>query len=307
MLVTLKKMLQEARRGRYAVGAFNVNNLESLQAVIAAAQAERSPAIISTSEGALEYAGLEILGLMVRQLAGRSRIPFVFHLDHGKKVSLVAAAIQSGFYTSVMYDGSSLPYAANVRNASRLAKLAHARRVSLEAELGAIAGIEDLVSVAARNAHLTDPKQAQEFVRRTGCDALAVAVGTSHGAYKFKGASRLDFARLAAIRRAVSVPLVLHGASGVPASVKNLCLRYGGKIAAAKGVSDGNIKRAVALGVCKVNIDTDLRIANLAGVRRFLKEEPSVIDPRQFLGAGRDLMVKVIRQKMRLLGSSRRA
>ena len=179
--------------------------------------------------------------------------------------------------------------------------------MSLEAELGAIAGIEDFVNVAERDAHLTDPLQAREFVRKTGCDALAVAVGTSHGAYKFKASSKLDFKRLAAIRKAVNVPLVLHGASGVPSSIKSLCIRYGCKIDKAKGVADATIRKAVSLGINKVNIDTDLRIAFDAGVRRFLAQNPEVIDPREILGSAKELMVKVVRQKMKLLGSSGKA
>jgi len=206
-----------------------------------------------------------------------------------------------------MYDGSKHPFDENVRRTKRLVALAHARGVSVEAELGAIAGIEDFVSVSDRDAHLTDPAQAREFVRRTGCDALAVAVGTSHGAYKFKGSSQLDFARLSAIKKAVKVPLVLHGASGVPSSIKSLCIRYGCKIEKAKGVSDATIRKAVKLGINKVNIDTDLRIAFDAGVRRYLAQNPEIIDPRDILGGAKDLMEKVVRQKMRLLGCAGKA
>ena len=304
MLVPLTSVLAKARRGRYAVGAFNVNNLETMQAVIEAAEAERAPVVISTSEGALHYAGMEELGALVHVMAKKSKRPIVFHLDHGKDEDVVIAAIKSGLYTSVMYDGSSHPYEENVSRTARIAKLAHARGVSLEAELGAIAGIEDLVSVADRDARLTNAAQAADFVKRTGCDALAVAIGTSHGAYKFKAESQLDFPRLKAIAEAVDVPLVLHGASSVPSWVKRLCTQYGCEIAGAKGVSETHLKKAVALGVCKVNTDTDLRIAFDAGIRKFLKEKPEVIDPREILKPARELMTKVIRQKMKLLGSS---
>lgn len=307
MLTTLTSVLARARRGTYAVGAFNINNLEMLQAVMRAAEEERSPVILSTSEGAIEYAGMEELAALVHLAAKKTRVPVVFHLDHGKNFDLVVRAIKSGFYTSVMYDGSSLPFEENVKTTKRVVKLAHARNISVEAELGTIAGIEDLISVEERDARLTNPADAHRFVRETGCDALAVAIGTSHGAYKFKGDVRLDFARLADIRRQTSIPLVLHGASGVPAAIKKQCLKYGCNIAEAKGVSDAAIRRAVAGGVNKVNIDTDLRIAFDAGIRKFLAEEPEVIDPRKILAPAKELMTSVVRQKMRLLGCAGKA
>lgn len=307
MLVTLKDVLSKARRGRYAVGAFNVNNLEAIQAVIEAAEAEKSPVIISTSEGALDYAGLDELGHLVHLAAHRTAVPVVFHLDHGKDLQLVEEVIERGYHSSIMYDGSALPYKENLANSRHLTKLAHKKGISVEVELGAIAGIEDFVSVAAKDAHLTDPQQAKEFARLTDCDALAVAVGTSHGAYKYKGSSKLDFQRLKEIEAQTKMPLVLHGASGVPASIKRQCLKYGCKIAKAKGVSDANIRKAVSLGIAKVNIDTDLRIAFDAGIRKFLKENPEVIDPRKILAPAKELMVQVIRQKMKMLKSSHKA
>src|SRR3989338_5512060 len=304
MLTTLTKILVSANKNGYAVGAFNVNSLEILQGIMAAAKSERSPVIVQTSEGAIEYAGLDELGTLVHLAAHKTDLPVVLHLDHGKNYELVVEAIESGYYTSVMYDGSSLPYAENVKRTKEIVALAHAKRISVEAELGAIAGIEDFVSVKERDAHFTDPKQAADFVKKTGCDALAVAIGTSHGAYKFRGSSQLDFERLKTIKQAVKVPLVLHGASGVPPSLKKLCIKYGCKIDDAKGVSDTMIKQAVRLGINKVNIDTDLRIAFDAGVRQFLSKHPSVIDPRKILAPARDLITKVVRQKMRLFGSS---
>lgn len=307
MLTTLSDVLKRAKKGRYAVGAFNVNNLEAIQAVIAAAEAERSPVILSTSEGAIHYAGMEELGMLARLAATRVKVPVVFHLDHGKDVALIETGIKSGLYGSVMFDGSSLPYEENVKVTSRLVKLAHKHGLGLEAELGAIAGIEDFVSVKEKDAHLTRPEQAAEFLRATGCDALAIAVGTSHGAYKFKGESKLDFPRLKRIAEAVDVPLVLHGASSVPSWVKSLCTRFGCEIAGAKGVSDAHVKKAVGLGVCKVNVDTDLRIAFDAGIRSFLRKRPDVIDPREILGPAKALMTRVVRQKMKLLGSSGKA
>ncbi|MFA6132058.1 MAG: ketose-bisphosphate aldolase [Patescibacteria group bacterium] len=307
MFTTLPYVLDMAERGHYAVGAFNVYNLETIQAVIAAAEAERAPVIIQTSEAAIKYAGMDTLGALVHLLAKKTKVPIVFHLDHGKDEKLVMAAIKSGWYSSVMFDGSALPYNKNLTVTKKLAKLAHTNGVALEAELGAIAGIEDFISVKERDAHLTDPKQAAEFVYLTDCDALAIAIGTKHGAYKFSGESRLDYNRLKAIEDAVELPLVLHGASGVPKNIKDIAIKYGAKIEEAKGVSDQSIRRAVSLGIRKINIDTDLRIAMNAGVRQYLKDHAEEIDPRAVLGAGRDLMTEVIRQKIKLFGSANRA
>lgn len=307
MLTTLKNVLTKANRGKYAVGAFNINNLEILQAIVSAAVDEQSPVIISTSEGAIDYAGMDELAALVHLAAKKNKIPLVMHLDHGKNYDLVVEAIKSGHYTSVMYDGSSLEFSQNIKTTKRIVKMAHARGISVEAELGAIAGIEDFVSVSERDAHLTNPEQAEEFVKQTGCDALAVAIGTSHGAYKFTGDSKLDIKRLAEIKKRVNIPLVLHGASGIPAAIKKQCIAHGCEIAKAKGVSDSSIRRAVGNGINKVNIDTDLRIAFDAGVRKFLKEKPEVIDPRKILRPATDLMTKVVRQKMRLFGSSGKA
>jgi fructose-bisphosphate aldolase class II len=302
MLASLSDILRKAQRGRYAVGAFNVNNLETLQSVMAAAEAERAPVIVQTSEGAIEYAGMEELAILAHLAAIKTKRPVIFHLDHGKNLNLVIEAIKSGYYSSVMFDGSSLPYEENVAATKRVVKLAHAKKISVEAELGAIAGIEDFVSVEDRDAHFTDPEQARKFVAATGCDALAIAIGTSHGAFKFKHESRLDFERLKKIAERVSIPLVLHGASGVPSAIKAQCTKYGAEIAGAKGVSDASLKKAVGLGISKVNVDTDLRIAFDAGIRKFLHDKPQVIDPREILKPARELMTSVVRQKMRTLG-----
>lgn len=307
MLTTLKNILSKAVHGHYAVGAFNINNLETLQAIMDAAQAEHAPVILSTSEGAIDYAGMEELASLVHIAARKTKLPVVFHLDHGKNYDLVVEAIESGWYTSVMYDGSSLPFSENIKRTKHIVKLAQKKKISVEAELGAIAGIEDFVSVEERDAQLTDPEEAAQFVKETNCDALAVAVGTKHGAYKFKGESRLDFGRLKEIAERVSVPLVLHGASGVPANIKKICTKYGCEITSAKGVSDSAVRKAVTLGVRKVNVDTDLRLAFDAGIRKFLKERPEVIDPREILKPAIELMTKVVRQKMRMLGCSGKA
>jgi fructose-bisphosphate aldolase class II len=304
MLTSLSSVLTKAQRGRYAVGAFNINNLETLQAVMDAAQMEKSPVIIQTSEGAIDYAGMDELAALVNLAAKRTNLPVIFHLDHGKNYDLVIKGIKTGFYTSVMFDGSSLLYKENIHRTKTIVAMAHKKGISVEAELGLIAGKEDFVSVDERDAAMTKPDQAADFVKQTGCDALAVAIGTRHGAFKLKKESSLDFDRLKQIAEMVPVPLVLHGASGVPARVKTLCTKYGCEIASAKGIPDAQIKKAISLGICKINIDTDLRIAFDAGIRKFLKEKPEVIDPREILKPAKTLITSVARYKMKLFGCS---
>ncbi len=313
MLVTLKTVLDKARRGGYAVPAFNFNNLETALAVVEGASARRSPVILQTSEGAVAYAGMDYLAAIARTAAAKTRVPVVFHLDHGKDPALVERGVKSGLYASVMIDGSSLPYKENAKVTKRIVAMAHRRGVSVEAELGAIAGIEDFVSVADRDAHLTDPAEAARFVRETGCDALAVAIGTSHGAFKFKGKTVLDIARLTRIRKAVAAPLVLHGASGVNpewvAWLRPKCasIHDCSRLEGAKGVADAVLHQAVKAGISKVNIDTDLRIAFTAGVRQALLDDPKAIDPRKIMGPARSLMRRVCEHKMQLLGSKGKA
>ena len=265
MLTTAKKVLLPARAKKYAVPAFNVNDLEFLKAVIDAAVRMKSPIIVQTSEGAIHYAGMDYLIAMIR-VAAQAPVPVVMHVDHGKDLKLIQRAIKSG-YTSVMYDGSSLPYKENVRNTKKVVAWAKAKGVSVEAEIGALAGIEDFVSVEAKDAMLTNPEEAARFARETRCDSLAVAIGTSHGAFKFKGKTHLDIDRLKAIAKLVKLPIVLHGASGVLEDVKELAEQYGATLGEARGVMDIDIKHAIKNGVAKVNIDTDLRIAFTAGIR----------------------------------------
>lgn len=305
MLTSLKSVLIKAQKGHYAVPAFNINDLEMLQSVMAAAKKMKSPVIIQTSEGAIEYAGMESLFQMVK-VAAKENIPVVFHLDHGKNLKTVQKAIKSG-YTSVMYDGSSLPYAENLKNTEKVVGWARAKKVSVEAELGSLKGVEDLVSVSERDAVLTDPAQAKEFVKKTGCDALAIAIGTSHGAYKFKSTPKLDLKRLAEIKKGVRVPIVLHGASGVPAELVKMLKRCGGEIGEAKGNAPAEIKKAIKMGVCKINIDTDLRLAFAAGVRCTLKENKKVFDPRKILEDSKKLMQKVAEDKIIMCGSREKA
>ena len=312
MLVSTKKLLLKANKGKYAVPAFNMNNLEILQGIVAGAEKMKSPVIIQTSEGAIEYAGMENLASLFYNAAKKTKIPMALHFDHGKNLKTVLLALKSGWYQSVMYDGSSLPYKENVANTKKVVKMAHARGVSVEAELGAIPGKEDNVDVHQREASYTNPHQALDFVNRTGCDFLAISIGTAHGANKFVGKSRLDFKRLELIAALVKRPLVLHGASGVPETLVTRYKKYSkvlhdeNRLANAKGVSAAHISRAVALGIDKVNIDTDLRIAFMVALREKLITDDTEIDQRKILAPARDLIAQVVESKIRLLGSKNR-
>jgi fructose-bisphosphate aldolase, class II len=306
MNTSTKKILQKAQKQGYAVGAFNINNMEIAQAVVEAAEREKSPVILQTSEGAVNYAGMDMLVSISKQVAGRADVPVVLHFDHGKNINMVTAAITEG-YDSVMYDGSSHSFENNIKNTKLIVEKAHKKGASVEAELGAIAGIEDFVSVEEKDANLTNPEQAKEFVKETKCDFLAIAIGTSHGAYKFSKKSNLDMKRLEEIRKQVSVPLVLHGASSVPRKIVKKIDKLGGDIGKAKGVSDRNLKNAVKGGICKVNTDTDLRLAFTLGVRNSLKKNPEYFDPRKILKPAYEEMVDIVRWKIRLLGSKGKA
>jgi fructose-bisphosphate aldolase class II len=305
MLVTAKQVLVPARRKKYAVPAFNVNDLEFLKSVMDAAVRMKSPVIVQTSEGAIEYAGMDYLVAMIR-VAAKAPVPVVMHVDHGKNLKTIRQAIKSG-YTSVMYDGSALPYAKNVANTKKVVSWAHPKSVSVEAEIGALAGIEDFVSVEAKDAALTNPEEAAKFARETRCDSLAVAIGTSHGAFKFKGKTHLDIDRLKKIAKLVKIPIVLHGASGVLEDVKHLAEHYGAKLGAARGVLDADITQAIAHGVAKINIDTDLRLAFTAGIREAAHDLPKVIDPRKLLEPANLLMREVAMRKMKLFRSAGKA
>ncbi len=311
MLVTLKKILADADKDGYAVGAFNVNDLEILQAVIETAIEEKSPVILQTSEGAIEYAGMEYLLAMMR-VAAKSPVPVVMHLDHGKNLDTIKKGIAAG-YTSVMFDGSLLPFEQNVAKTKQVVAMAKKKGVSVEAEIGTIKGVEDLVSVEEKEAFFTDPKQAAEFVKKTGCDALAISIGTAHGAFKFKSAPELDIARLAKIDAAVKIPLVLHGASGISPELvertKMLCdqLHDCARLADAVGVPDAAIRPAIKNGIRKINIDSDLRIAFTAGLRESVIRDHKTIDPRKLLERSKTLMKEVVRHKIELFGSRGRA
>jgi fructose-bisphosphate aldolase class II len=313
MLRTLKHILTDAQRRGYAVGAFNVNNLEAVKAIIDAAVTEKSPVVIQTSEGAIEYAGMDYLHAMM-SVAAKAPVPVAIHLDHGKDLKVVKAALDAG-YSSVMYDGSTLPYAKNVANTKKVVAWAKKTGASVEAEIGAISGIEDLVNVSEKEAAFTDPKEAARFARETGCDALAISVGTAHGPRKSKakGRIKLDIPRIRKIDKVVKVPLVLHGASGVDPKfvdrMQKYCATYQDckRMAGAKGIPDDQIRKAVKTGICKINIDSDLRIAFTSGLRETLMTDKTAIDPRKLLRLSTDLMKEVARGKMRLFGSSGKA
>ncbi|MDD5251826.1 MAG: class II fructose-1,6-bisphosphate aldolase [Patescibacteria group bacterium] len=311
MLTTNKKILAAADKGGYAVGAFNVNNLEIIQAVIETAVEEKSPVIIQTSEGAIEYAGMDYL-LAMAKIAAKAPVPMSFHLDHGKDLKVIKRAIDAG-YTSVMFDGSVLPYKENVAKTKQVVAWAKKKGVSVEAEIGAIKGVEDLVSVSEKQAFFTDPDEAARFTKATGCDALAISIGTAHGAFKSKTTPELDISRLKKIDALVKVPLVLHGASGVsPAMVERLkkhadVLQDGNRLSGAVGIPDEQIKAAIRNGIRKINIDSDLRLAFTAGVRETVVEDHKTIDPRKWLALSKSLMKETVRGKMRLFGSSGKA
>jgi len=306
VLVTNKVLLDRARAGSYAVGAFNINDLEFVQAITSAAEELGSPAILAVSQGAIKYAGFENLVSMVRTVSDNMNIEISLHLDHGQDMSVIEQCIYGGF-TSVMIDGSHLPFEENISVTREVVDKARPEGISVEGELGRLAGIEDNVSVAEQDAMFTDPGEAAEFVEKTGVDSLAVAVGTSHGAYKFKGEAKLAMDRLSEIASVVPVPIVLHGASGVNQEHVAVANEFGAKIGAAKGVPDEAISEAVKRGAAKVNIDTDMRIAFTAYIRKSFAEKPENIDPRKYLGAGRDAVREVVKAKMRLFGSVGRA
>ena len=305
MLVTNKEVLSVASAGGYAVGAFNINNMEILQAIVETAAEEKSPIIVSVSPSAVQYAGLEYLVAMVKAAEKiNPSIPMTLHLDHGKDIETAIMCINGGF-TSVMIDGSHLDFEENIAMTKHIVNLARSKGVSVEAELGKLVSQESTAKDAEDP--YTDPAAAVEFVERTGVDSLAVAIGTSHGAYKFKGDVKLDFKRLKSIRSKVSVPLVLHGASGVPEWIVEKATKYGAELGGAKGIPDENIKKAISLGIAKINIDTDLRLAFTASVREVLVSSPKVYDPRKILGPAKENMKRVVQEKMRLFGSSGKA
>ncbi|MEW5923340.1 MAG: class II fructose-1,6-bisphosphate aldolase [Candidatus Zixiibacteriota bacterium] len=302
-LISLIDMYKPANKQKYAIGQFNVNNMEFVQAVMEAAQELKSPAILAASTSALKYGGFDYLIDLVKTGARLVSVPVSLHLDHGEKVEDAEKCIKAGF-TSVMIDASHEDFEENIRITKEVVKMAHAKNIAVEAELGRLGGIEDNVKVDERDAFLTDPKQAKEFVEKTQCDALAVAVGTSHGAYKFKAEAKLAFERIDEIKKNTGIPLVLHGASGVSPALVEKAQKYGAELPGAKGVPDEAYKEAIRLGINKINIDTDLRLGWLGTVREMLAANPKNIDPRKILGPARDTIKEIIKEKMVLFGST---
>lgn len=304
-LITSTEMFKKAYAGGYAIGAFNVNNMEIIQGIVEAAKEEKTPLILQVSAGARKYANPIYLRKLVEAAIEDSDLPICLHLDHGEDFEICKACIDNGF-TSVMIDGSKHSFEENIRITKEVVEYAHARGVVVEAELGRLAGVEDAVSVSAKDATYTDPDQAVEFVERTGVDSLAIAIGTSHGAYKFKGEPSLDFDRLKEIsERLKGFPIVLHGASSVMPEFVAKCNEFGGDLPGAKGVPEEMLRKAASMGVCKINIDTDLRLAMTATIREFFVKNPAEFDPRKYLGPARDAIKGIVSHKIRnVLGSS---
>jgi fructose-bisphosphate aldolase class II len=298
-LVTTKEMFKKAYDGQYAVGAFNVNNMEIIQGIVDAAKEEQSPLILQVSAGARKYAKHIYLTKLVEAALEDSGLPIALHLDHGDDFEICKSCIDGGF-SSVMIDGSKHSFEENIALTKKVVEYAHAHGVVVEAELGKLAGVEDAVKVDAKDATYTDPDQAVEFVERTGCDSLAIAIGTSHGAYKFKGEPSLDYARLEKISALLpGYPLVLHGASTVLPEFVAKCNQYGGHIPGAQGVPEDMLLRAGKFGVCKINIDTDLRLAMTASIREHFINHPGDFDPRQYLKPAREAIKNMVKHKMK--------
>ena len=310
-LVDTKKMFEMAYKNGYAVGAFNVNNMEITQGIIMAVAEEKAPLILQISRGARSYASMSYLkGIIDVAVSENPDIPICMHLDHGDTFETCKQCVDDGF-TSVMIDGSHHPFEENIKLTKQVVEYAHAHNVVVEAELGQLGGIEeDVVGLSHEDVmkHLTDPNQAVEFVEKTGVDSLAVAIGTSHGAYKFKTEPKLAFDVVQKIQEKIpGYPLVMHGSSSVPKEFKDLINKYGGQMPDAMGVPESAISEAVKMAVCKVNIDTDLRMALTAKIRQVFAEKPSEFDPRNYLGPGREAIKDMVKRKLHVLGCAGKA
>ncbi len=298
-LVTTKEMFKKSMDEGFAIGAFNVNNMEIIQGIIDAAQKQNSPVILQASSGAIKYARIKYLMKMVEAAVEETTIPIAIHLDHGPDFETCKECIDAGF-TSVMIDGSKYSFEENIEITKKVVEYAHERGVVVEAELGQLAGVEDDVNVAESDAKYTDPDQAKEFVERTGCDSLAIAIGTSHGAYKFKGEAKLRMDILKEIKEKIpNTPIVLHGASTVIPELVETCNKNGGDIPGAKGVPDEILNLASKSGVSKINVDTDLRLAMTGEIRKAMAEKPSEFDPRKYLTPAREKITEVVEHKIR--------
>ena len=308
-LVTTKEMFEKSMKEGFAIGAFNVNNMEIIQGIVDAAAENNSPVILQASSSAIKYARTNYLMKMIEAaVEEHPNVPIAIHLDHGPDFETCKKCVDAGF-TSVMFDGSKYDFEENIRLTKEVVDYAHAHGVVVEAELGKLAGIEDEVNVSAAEAMYTDPAQAEEFVRRTGVDSLAIAIGTSHGAYKFKGEAKLRFDILKEIKERIpNTPIVLHGASTVIPELVDTCNQFGGNIPGAKGVPDEILHEASVSGVSKINVDTDLRLALTAGIRKVFAEDPSAFDPRKYLTPARDLVKETVSHKIKnVFGSANKA
>ncbi|MCC0645652.1 MULTISPECIES: class II fructose-1,6-bisphosphate aldolase [unclassified Clostridioides] len=302
-LITTKEMFKKAYEGGFAVGAFNISDLEQLQGVLKAAKAKNSYVMIQASMSAVKYAGPHTLVEMVKAASDEIGVDVALHLDHGPNMDAIKTCIDAGF-SSVMIDGSHFDFEENVKITKEAVEYAHSKGVVVEAELGVLAGTEDDVTSDVHK--YTQPAEAVEFVERTGVDSLAIAIGTSHGAFKFKGEAKLRFDILEEIQSKLpGFPIVLHGASAVDQNAVATCNEFGGNIAGAKGVPVDMLRKASSMAVCKINMDTDLRLAMTAAVRKFLAENPKEFDPRKYIGAGRDAIQAVVESKIDdVLGST---
>ena len=297
-LVTTKEMFEKSMKEHFAIGAFNINNMEFIQAITEAADEAKSPVILQVSSSAIKYAQIKYLKKMVEAAVESTNIPIALHLDHGPDFETCKMCIDNGF-TSVMIDGSKYDFEENVALTKQVVDYAHSKGVVVEAELGKLAGVEDDVNVKDDDARYTDPDQAKEFVERTGCDSLAIAIGTSHGAYKFKGEAKLRFDILKRVKeKLLNTPIVLHGASSVIPALVDMCNNNGGNIPGAKGCPSEMLKKAGEEGVSKINVDTDLRLAMTAQIRRVFNEDPSIFDPRKYLGPARDEIKATVKDKI---------
>jgi len=302
-ITTPKEMFDRAYKEGYAIGAFNVNNMEIIQGIMQAGAEEQSPLILQVSAGARKYAGQGYIMKLVEAALEESDLPVCVHLDHGADFEICKACIDGGF-SSVMIDGSHLSFEENIAITKKVVDYAHDRGVWVEAELGQLAGVEEHVS--AEHSVYTDPDQAVEFVQRSGCDSLAVAIGTSHGAYKFKGEAKLDFERLDKISNMMpGYPLVLHGSSSVPPEFVAMANQFGATLGDARGVPEDMLRQAAKSGVCKINIDSDIRLAMTAHIRKYMAEHPEAFDPRAYLAPARNAVKEMVQRKIRnVLGSS---
>jgi len=297
-LVTTKEMFKKAYEGGYAIGAFNVNNMEIVQGITEAAKEVNAPLILQVSAGARKYAKHVYLMKLIEAAIEDTGLPICVHLDHGEDFEICKACIDGGF-TSVMIDGSKHPFEENIRLTKQVVDYAHERGVVVEGELGRLAGIEDAINVSDKDAAFTDPDQVQEFVERTGVDSLAIAIGTSHGAYKFKGEPQLRFDILEEVqKRLPGFPIVLHGASSVVPEFVDIINKYGGQMPGAKGVPEDMLRKAASMAVCKINIDSDLRLAMTASIRKYFAEHPDHFDPRQYLKPAREAIKGLVKHKI---------